>query len=146
MEYRHTQWGYFAGVTLVILVPVAATVTIADDDPWAGGLVALAVLMIAALVLWFSRLTVTVEGGRVTAGFGLGRPRKSIALENVTEVRQVRSPWYYGWGIRKVPGGWMYNVWGFDSVELELSPGRVFRIGTDEPHELYGVLSVLAGR
>lgn len=84
--------------------------------------------------------------GVVTAGFGLGRPRKSIDLENVTEVRLVRSPWYYGWGIRKVPGGWVYNVWGFDSVELELSPGRVFRIGTDEPHELYGVLSVLAGR
>ena len=41
-----------------------------------------------------------------------------------------------------MPNGWMYNVWGFESVELELRSGRVFRIGTDEPTDLHGVLSL----
>ena len=41
-----------------------------------------------------------------------------------------------GWGIRKVVGGWMFNVAGLDAVELGLSKGGLFRIGTDEPDQL----------
>jgi hypothetical protein len=36
----------------------------------------------------------------------------------------------------------MYNVWGLDAVEFELSSGKVFRIGTDEPEEPLAVLSL----
>lgn len=145
MEYRHTQWGYFAVLTVVVLVPVVAAVT-ADGDPWAGAMVALVVLLITAVVLWFSRLTVTVEGGFVRAEFGMGKPRKSIELDGVTAVRQVRNRWYYGFGIRKVPNGWMYNVSGLDAVELELTSGKVFRIGTDDIDQLFGVLSIQISR
>ena len=38
----------------------------------------------------------------------------------------------------------MYNVWGFDAVELRMASSAVFRIGTDEPDELSGVLALLA--
>jgi len=145
MEYRHTQWGYFAALTVVVLVPVVAAVT-ADGDPWAGAMVALVALLIAAVVLWFSRLTVTVEGGYVRAEFGMGKPRKSIDLDGVTAVRQVRNHWYYGFGIRKVPNGWMYNVSGLDAVELHLTSGKVFRIGTDDVDQLFGVLSIQINR
>jgi hypothetical protein len=31
---------------------------------------------------------------------------------------------------------WIYNVSGFDAVELRMTDGRMYRIGTDEPHEL----------
>ena len=30
----------------------------------------------------------------------------------------VRNKWWHGWGVRWVPGGSMYNVWGLDAVEL----------------------------
>jgi len=60
----------------------------------------------------------------------------------VTAVRQVRNHWYYGFGIRKVPNGWMYNVSGLDAVELHLTSGKVFRIGTDDVDQLFGVLSI----
>ena len=60
----------------------------------------------------------------------------------VRGVRQVRNKWWYGWGIRKIPKGWMYNVWGLDAVELEMESGKVFRIGTDEPDQLLGALSI----
>jgi hypothetical protein len=65
-----------------------------------------------------------------------------VRLGDITDIRQVRNKWYYGWGIRKIPGGWMYNVWGLDAVELELQSGKKFRIGTDEPTELLGILSL----
>lgn len=34
----------------------------------------------------------------------------------------------------------MYNVAGYDAVELELRSGRVFRIGTDEPDALLAAI------
>ncbi len=56
-------------------------------------------------------------------------------------MRPVRNSWWYGWGVRKVPGGWMYNVWGYDAIELELASGKVFRIGTDDPDGLLAALT-----
>jgi hypothetical protein len=31
---------------------------------------------------------------------------------------------------------WIYNVSGFDAVEIKLKNGKVYRIGTDEPKKL----------
>ncbi len=46
--------------------------------------------------------------------------------------------WYYGWGIRGWlwPKMWIYNVSGFDAVEIKLKNGKMYRIGTDEPKKL----------
>lgn len=48
----------------------------------------------------------------------------------------MKNPWYYGWGIRLPPHGWLFNVSGLDAVEIELAFGRTFRVGTDRPGEL----------
>ncbi|MDY7014940.1 MAG: hypothetical protein SVX43_15355 [Cyanobacteriota bacterium] len=53
-----------------------------------------------------------------------------------TEAVAVKNPWYYGWGIRLTPRGWLFNVSGLDAVEISLNSGRHFRIGTDRPREL----------
>ncbi len=45
-------------------------------------------------------------------------------------------------GIRKISGGWMYNMWGLDAVELEFTSGTVFRIGTDDSGNLIAALSL----
>ena len=143
MDYRHTQWGYFAIWTVAILVPVVVVTLVAgDDEPWADVLIVLLVLLITALVFWFSRLTVTVRGGVTVAEFGWGWPRKAVDLAGVSDVRKVRNHWYYGFGIRKVPNGWMYNVSGLDAVELQLPTGKVFRIGTNDVEQLFGALSI----
>ena len=60
-------------------------------------------------------------------------------------MRRVRNKWWYGYGVRKVPNGWMYNVAGLDAVELELGEDRVFRIGTDDPAALMAALTPLVG-
>jgi hypothetical protein len=31
---------------------------------------------------------------------------------------------------------WVYNVSGFDAVEIQMRNGRIKRIGTDEPRKL----------
>ena len=50
--------------------------------------------------------------------------------------RAVRNPFYYGWGTRLTPHGWLYNVSGFDAVEVEFKTGKKVRIGTDESQTL----------
>ena len=142
MDYERSQQGWFA-VPVLILLGVVAWATSSADDMSSTGTAVFTVLMIVVLVamVTFSRLTVTVGDGQVTARFWLGWPRRVVALSEVTAVRPVRNSWWYGWGVRKVPDGWMYNVWGYDAIELELTSGKVFRIGTDDPDGLAEALS-----
>jgi hypothetical protein len=34
------------------------------------------------------------------------------------------------------PKMWIYNVSGFDAVEIKMKDGKTYRIGTDEPEKL----------
>ena len=147
MEYNHTQWGYFA-VPVFLLVAVVSIPIVFDDESSTLLTVVVVAFMVGllALVLHFSRLKVTVADGRVVAAFGSGRPHRVIELKEVTAVSRVRNQWWHGWGLRKTPEGWMYNVWGLDAVELELLSGNVFRIGTDEAEKLFAVLSLHVAR
>jgi len=65
-------------------------------------------------------------------------------LSEIASVKTARNKWYYGWGIRYwhwPKPVWIYNVSGFDAVELALSNGQDYRIGTDEPQALEAALN-----
>lgn len=113
-----------------MLVPAA----LAFRDAFAGGLI---VSVVAAFILLslFS-LTTVVSEDDVQVSFGIGLIRRRIALNRITSAEAVRNHWIYGWGIRWIPNGWLWNVSGLDGVELALVNGRRFRIGTDEPERL----------
>jgi hypothetical protein len=136
MTYRHTQVGTviigavvgMALITLLILVPAAGSIA------W----LALAVLAITGAVLaTFFSLTVEIDKSTLTCRFGVGLIQRSIPLSEVDHVSAVVNPWFVGWGIRWIPGSyWVWNVSGFQAVELTMKDGRRFRIGTDEPEAL----------
>ena len=144
MEYRHTQWGFITVPTFLLFAVVVLPLRAADDETSTLYAIAVAAFMVAllAVVLLFSRLEVTVHDGLIVAAFGFGRPHREIELADVTAVRQVRNTWIEGWGVRSISGGWMYNVWGLDAVEIELSSGKVFRIGTNDPENLLAVIAL----
>ena len=73
--------------------------------------------------------------------FGPGLIRKSWPLEAVVSSKPVRNPWYYGFGIHRTRYGWLYNVSGFNAVEITLRDGTRCRIGTDAPEELNQALA-----
>jgi hypothetical protein len=147
--YRHTQsgalvrWGLGIGAAfaLLILVPMARSGT-------AAALIPAIVLVALGVGVWlFGALTVEVSDERVAVWFGPGWIRKTIPIATVRAVESVRNRWYWGWGIRLTPHGWMYNVSGLDAVELSLDGGKRFRIGTDEPGRLeYAIRQVLRSR
>ena len=139
MEYRHKQWGFLFILSYLAL----AAFLVASGSADSGMPTVFIVFILAMFVvsLMYSRLEVTVTRERVVAAFTYGYPRRVVELEDVTEVRRVRNTWFAGWGSRRISRGRMYNVWGFDAIELELASGRVFRIGTNDPEGLLAALT-----
>ena len=68
--------------------------------------------------------------------FGIRLIRKWFKLNEIESCQIVKDPWYYGWGIRLTPRGWLFRVSGFNAVEIKFRKGKRFRIGTDVPQEL----------
>ena len=112
-------------------------------------LLAVAAVLPAVFIAWvFWAMTVTVTDAVVEVRFRLGWPHRSVKRRNIASHEPVRSPWWYGFGLRFIPGGFMWNVWGLDAVELRMAPdasdsflfadrpGKSFRIGTDDPEGL----------
>lgn len=135
-SYRHTQLGrVIAACSLPGLVPVVVLVhyiRIPEVNWVAAAIVGFQVLVL----LLFGSLTVGISGGHLRIRFGIGLIRKRWPLDGIESCRPVRNSWIHGWGIRKMPGAWLYNVSGLDAVELKLKSGKRVRIGTDEPHAL----------
>ena len=134
--YRHTQvspatvtvvaiaWATALWWSLRLSHPVLVTVTV----------------LVGCLLVLFSTLTVVVRDQAIDVFFGPGLIRRRIPLRRIREVRAVRTPWYYGWGIRLTPSGWLWNVSGLGGVEIQFDDGHRFRIGSDEPERLAEVL------
>jgi hypothetical protein len=135
--YSHTQFGWVTMIALLgALVAVAAVGK--DLEPGAEGLagVLIGMAVLALMIPLFGWLTVTVNEEAVLVRFGVGLVRKKIRISDILSATRVRNKWWYGWGMRMGPTGWLYNVSGLDAVEIELKGGGRFRIGTDEPEEL----------
>ncbi len=141
--YRHTQigWVYLAALFVggAILVPMLVR---ADALGWA---LLAAVLLLAAMAL-FGTLTVEVTDQDLRVRFGIGLIRLRIPLARIRAYRACRDPWYYGWGLRIIPGGVLYRISGLDAVEVVLDNGKMYHIGTDEPEALLAVLQAKVGR
>jgi len=140
--YRRTQVG------TPILVPMAAAAVILVAVGAAVGWNALVLgagVLFATLATLFHSLTVEVDHREVRCAFGIGLIRRTIPVERIVEARAVRNSWWYGWGIRLTPHGWMFNISGLDAVELEFVDGRRFRIGTADPNGLVRAIEQFRG-
>ena len=139
-HYRHTQFGW---VTLGSIVGgVLLLVLLAGIRELPGvSFVALPVLLIGLL---FATMTVEVDATELRVHFTAGVIRRRFPLSELRGFAAVRNPWYYGWGIHKLRGGWIWNVSGFEAVELVLADGSLWRVGTDEPETLVRALAAAA--
>ena len=91
------------------------------------------------LVLFFGlRVEVTEESLKLS--YGIGIIQRSIPRSRIKNAIAVRNKWYWGFGIRLTPRGWMWNISGLDAVELEYPNGKNFRVGTEDPDGLLAAL------
>ncbi len=146
MIYSHTQRGpgpWFVaalGVLVLALASLGGWLTLV--------FVAAGVVPAMVIVVALSTMTVEVTAETVKVTYRFGWPSRTVKRANVAGHGQVRNRWWYGLGIRLIPGGNLWSVWGLDAVELRMAddasesfffadrPGKVFRIGTDDPEGL----------
>ncbi len=142
-QYRHTQIGYVILFSLGAAALFLLYMLMVNGFHW----VALLVLLTLGIAAWLSgSMTVSVDEDCLTVGWGLGAMRKRIRVDEIETWRVVKNPWYYGWGIKIIPRGWLFNVSGFWAVELNMKNGRCYRCGTDEPQELVKALTTVGVR
>ena len=133
IRYRRTQ------VSWPTVVPMALTALVIGVVFLSTRLVfplALGAAVVVPLLLLFGTMTVIVDDSAVEARFGIGLVRKRVPFDRIRACRVVRNPWYYGWGIHFIPGGILYNASGLSAIELQLTNGRLVRIGSGEPEAL----------
>jgi hypothetical protein len=87
-----------------------------------------------SFVLWTDN---QVTGYAISVSFGVGLISKSIRLNRIKTIETVKNPWYYGWGLRIIPEGMLYNIGGSDAIEIKfIDTSRVIRIGTKDSYKL----------
>jgi hypothetical protein len=132
-SYKHTQFG-----TVMVASLLCAAIAVAASAVRSGWTIGtrLVEIFVLGCALVFCCLTTEIKGGELVCRFGPGLIRKRFLLSEIQDVRAVKNPWYYGWGIRITPQGRLFNVSGLHAVEIVLKNGRKYRIGTDQPEKL----------
>lgn len=138
-SYKHTQIGHLMIiVTLAVLVLFAwAQIALRSEpvsvDSGANFLVTATMVLILFTLLSVATLTVAIDEKYLRIKFGYGIFRKNFLLSEIVSVKQVKNHWYYGWGLRFWfwPRMVIYNISGFDAVEIVMKNGKIYRIGTD---------------
>jgi len=132
-KYSHTQIGYVIIVMFAVLFAIMIIASIFAPFHWS---IPLVFIIFALLESLFATLNVEIDETKLKLKFGIGLIRKSYNLSEITSAEKVTNRWWYGWGIRLTPHGWLFNVSGYDAIEITKTNGKKVRIGTDEPDQL----------
>ncbi len=145
MSYSHTQraplWLVLLGAAAVMLV---SAVGVGRQDASTAVIVGIASAVMLLFAFSFAHLRVSDDGDHLRIQYGpLPLFGRSIACSHITSVEPARATLMDGWGIHWGPRrGWIYNLWGFDCVAIQMASSTV-RIGTDDPA---GLTRFLQGR
>ena len=143
-NYKHTQISYLMLVVTLAVFALFAWMYItaaAEPESVDSGpnfaitfIMALILLILASTVLF----QVIIDEKYLRIKFSFGLYQKKLLLNDIISAKTIKNNWYDGWGIRKWlwPKMLIYNVAGFDAVEITFKNGKTYRIGTNEPEKL----------
>ncbi|MDP2091355.1 MAG: hypothetical protein Q8K30_07205 [Candidatus Gracilibacteria bacterium] len=141
MKYNHTQIGVLMIIVLIAITFLFIYIVYLNGVEFYS---LTSMILIFLILLSFLTLNVNIDDDALNIKFGYGLYTNSFLLKEIESVKVVKNPWYIGWGIRfwfwpkKII---VYNVSGFDAVEIVLKDGKIYRIGTDEPIQLEKVIN-----
>lgn len=145
--FKTRQSGYVIIFALGAVVAIVVMIRLTTNSPDSlMPFIAIFLTIVGLVMTLFHALHVEVNDEHVRASFGIGLISRTIPIERIRSVSSVRNSFIYGWGIRWIPRGWMFNISGFDAVELEFEGGRRFRIGTKEPEALQAAIEARLNR
>lgn len=136
MIYEHKQkWK----LMIIVLFATIILFSFIFFQSWFDPILGLFMIFILFIVFSFSSLTVCIDAENIIIRFTCKLLKKEFSLWDVDSVKSVKNKWYYWWGIRLwfwPKYMWIFNVSGFDAVELTMKNGKIYRIWTDEPIKL----------
>ena len=135
-EYRHTQFGALTIIILLLvgLLVAPVVVSMTDDGQLVGAGVTVALFLLGLAM--FYALTIQVSEGKLKFWFGIGLISKTYVLDEIESTREVKDPWYYFWGIKSIPGGWLYAIAPGEALEFEFKDGKIVHLGTNQSKKL----------
>ncbi len=140
-EYRYTQGGTTTIIMILLVAVFTAFMIIPALESSSGAVIVgvglLAVGLFVLTLASFYSFTIQIVGGSLIFWFGFGVGRKSFAISDIQSIEIVKTPWYYFWGIKSIPGGWLYSIApGGQALELILIDSSKIHLGTDRATEL----------
>jgi len=153
-EHRYTQVGR---LTILMMLLAAAFTAFMFDSALKSNQGQDAIILkvtgllvagffVLALASFYS-FTIQIAAGKLTFWFGFGVGRKSFPIEEIRSVETVKNPWYYLWGIKSIPGGWLYSIApGGQAIELIFKDNSKIHLGTNHPEEIMQRLDKALGK
>lgn len=141
--YQRTQLGILliALLSLIEIINIIVFILLRNEPESISLFVFIASQAFVSLIfLLFFKLSVKVTEENILLHFGIGLIKRTIPLNSILDVKQVRNQRLMGFGIRYYGDGWMWNIAGLDAIELHYKDGSQFRIGTDEPERLKEII------
>lgn len=153
-EYRYTQVGILTILMILLAAVFTALMFASGLDSTEGGdasVLKVTALVVAGLFVLalasFHSFTIQIAAGKLNFWFGFGVGRKSFPIAGILSVEIVKNPWYYLWGIKSIPGGWLYSIApGGRVIELIFKDKRKIQLGTNRPEEIKHSLDQAIGR
>ncbi len=142
-KYSGFQFGWLIVIVFLIVI---GWITVAYTFQWgynpvpkAGYIVFL--VLFSGILLFFYGMTVIVDEKQIIIKFGIGFYSRKIDLSSIKSVESITYPSYYGYGIRLIHNGILYNVSGKYAVRLTFKNSkRVILIGTNDWENLKAVI------
>lgn len=141
MSYKKSQTGW---IVIIIMAPIMLFLTYTYLKQWGDNpiptipFILIMSLLIFCLLLFY-KLTIRIEDRSIKIIYGIGIIKFSINIDILHEVTVIRTPWWYGYGIKITPKGMLYNIHGSKAVRLEYrreGKSKTAMIGTPEPEKL----------
>ena len=135
-KHNFTQIGTFSLAIMVPLFLLSLIMLFIPGFRDSGGVpvMGFVVLTLFVCLLIFYKITISVDETGVTFSLGVGLIKKNYPVDGIKSCKPVKNFPLTGFGIRKIPNGWLYNVSGLGAVELAFkNKSSVVRIGTNNP-------------
>ena len=143
---KHTQFGTFIAIIMVTLILVFTGMLVNTGLTYNSEMYTYASLILIFLIclLLFYKLVITIDNEHISFKLGIGIIHKSYQISEISSCKPVKNQFIYGWGIRKIGDGWLYNVSGLKAIELRFKDSyKVVRIGTNHPDEIAKIMAKL---
>lgn len=138
--YERRQTGYVIVVALVIamgLIVIAAAGSNSNTGIAFTGPLAIVLGVVAGI---FSSMTVRVTTTTLEWWIGIRAIGRRVPITEIASIESIKTNIFEGWGIHLTWHGWVWNVSGFNAVQIRLKSGTRYAVGTPEPDKLIAAI------